>query len=83
MRGLSRTQVNLEDFNGAMNDVTKAIEIKPNAAEDYFKRGLIKVAADDREGGAADLQKASELYVQQGRTDSHKNVIAIMKQLGL
>ena len=66
-----------------MNDVNKAIEIKPDAAEDYYKRGLIKVTADDREGGAEDLQKASELYVQQGRTDSHKNVMAMIEQLGL
>ena len=74
---------NLGDLNGAMNDVNQAIEIKPDAAEDYFKRGLIKVAKEDREGGTADMEKASELYVQQGRTDGHKNVMAMMKQLGL
>ena len=74
---------NLGDFNGALNDTNKAIEIKPDAAEDYFKRGMIKVATDDRAGGAEDMRQASDLYVQQGRTDSHKNVLAMMEQLGL
>ena len=75
--------VNLGDFNSALNDVNKAIEIKPDAAEDYFKRGMVQVAMNNKEAGAADMQKASELYVQQGRTDSHRNVIATMEQLGL
>ena len=75
--------VNLGDFNSALNDVNKAIDIKPDAAEDYFKRGMVQVAMNNKEDGAADMKKASELYVQQGRTDSHRNVIATMEQLGL
>ena len=73
----------LRDFQGALNDLNRALEIKPDAAEDYYKRGLIQVAMDDRESGRADLEKAAELYVQQGRTDSHQNVLAMMEQLGL
>ena len=75
--------VNIGDFNGALNDINKAIEIKPDAPEDYFKRGMVKVAMDNREEGAQDMRKASELYVQQGRTESHKNVLAMMEQLDL
>lgn len=75
-----------ESFEDAVQDYSrarKAIEIKPDAAEDYFKRGLIRVAANDRAGATEDMKKASELYVQQGRTDSYKNVMATMKQLDL
>ncbi len=75
--------VQIGDLNGALSDVNKALELKPDAPEDYYKRGLIKVTQEDREGGAADLRKAADLYIEQGRTDSHKNVIAMMEQLGL
>lgn len=73
----------LQDFSGALADVNKALALKPDAPEDYYKRGLIKVAQDDREGGAADMRKAADLYIAQGRTQSHKNVMAMIDQLGL
>ena len=80
-RASARMQI--QDIEGALADINKAIELKSDAPEDYYKRGLIKVALDDREGGAEDLRKASDLYVQQGRTDSHQQVLAMMQQLGL
>ena len=73
----------LQDFNGALSDINEALELKPDAPEDYFKRGLIKVATEDKAGGKEDLNKAADLYVQQGRTDSHKTVIAMIEQLEL
>lgn len=73
----------VQDFNGALADVNKALALKPDAPEDYYKRGLIKAAQDDRTGGAEDLRKAADLYIEQGRTESHKNVMAVIDQLGL
>ena len=75
--------VNLGDLNGALRDVNKAIELKPDAAEDYFKRGAIQATTGDREAAAQDMEKAADLYIQQGQTDNHRNVIAMMEQLGL
>ncbi len=74
--------VNLQDFDGALADLDKALELKDDAPEDYYKRGVLKATLQDREGGEADLRKAADLYVQQGRTDSHQNVIATMEKLG-
>ena len=71
------------DFSGAIRDVDKAIELKPDAAEDYLKRGTIKVAMGSKEEGAEDLEKAADLYIQRGQTDNHRNVISIMEELGL
>lgn len=73
----------IQDFSAALNDVNKALELKPDAPEDYYKRGLIKVALDDREAAAIDMRKAADLYIEQGRTESHKNVMAMMEQLDL
>ena len=73
----------IQDFNGALADVNKALALKPDAPEDYYKRGLIKLAQDNRTGGAEDMRKAADLYIEQGRTESHKNVMAVIAQLGL
>ena len=75
--------VNLQDFDSALSDINKALELKPDAPEDYFKRGMIRATQGDKPAAAVDLRKAAELYVEQGRTDSHKNVLATMKQLNL
>jgi serine/threonine protein kinase/tetratricopeptide (TPR) repeat protein len=74
--------VNLQDLEGALADLDKALELKDDAPEDYYKRGVLKVTLEDREGGEADLRKAADLYVEQGRTDSHQNTIATMEKLG-
>jgi serine/threonine protein kinase/Flp pilus assembly protein TadD len=75
--------VQLQDFDGALADVNKALELKDDAPEDYYKRGLIYVMKGDKETGAADMRKAADLYIKQGRTDSHKSVVDMMKQLNL
>ena len=66
-----------------VKDLNQALEIKPDAAEDDYKRGLVQVAMEDRESGRADLARAADLYVQQGRTDSHKDVLAVIEQLDM
>jgi tetratricopeptide (TPR) repeat protein len=80
-RASALTQI--QDFDGALADLNKALELKADAPEDYFKRGMVYVMKEDKESGAADMRKAADLYLQQGRTDSHKQVIDMMKQLGL
>jgi serine/threonine-protein kinase len=73
----------LQDIDGALSDINVALELKPDAAEDYLKRGLVHVALEDPDSARTDMQKAADLYVQQGRTDSHQNVLNLMKQLNL
>ena len=73
----------IQDLGGALSDVNKALVLKPDAPEDYYKRGLIKATQGDRAAAGADMRKAADLYIKQGRTDGHKNVMAMIDQLGL
>lgn len=51
----------LRDLDGALDDFTKAIELKPEYAEAYYFRGLAKQAKGDVDGAVADFAKAIEL----------------------
>ena len=75
--------IQLQDLDGALSDLNKALEIKPDDAPNLYQRGLVKVLMDDKEGARTDMQKSAEIYTQEGRTDSHRNVIATMEELGL
>ena len=73
----------IPDPEGALSDINKSLEIDPEDPADLYKRGLVKVALDDRDGGRTDLRKAADLYVKAGRTESHQNVLNMMEQLNL
>jgi tetratricopeptide (TPR) repeat protein len=51
----------LKDYQGAIADHTKAIELKPDHADAYFGRGTAKAGLGDKQGGLADVNKAIEL----------------------
>ena len=58
------TKFKLRDYESALADLNKAIEVEKDFAEAYFNRGLTKIYLDDIEGGAMDLSKAGELGIQ-------------------
>lgn len=49
------------DFDGAIADYTKAIELDPKNATAYSNRGIMKKAKGDLDGAIADCTKAIEL----------------------
>jgi len=52
----------LRDYDGAISDYAKAIEMNPKLTEAYFYRGLLKVILlDQKESGCLDLSKAVAL----------------------
>ncbi len=53
-----------EDYQGAIADYNKAIEINPQLATAYKNRGITKELIDDLTGACADWRKASSLGVQ-------------------
>ena len=55
------SKYDLHDFEGAIEDYTKAIEIEPTDENAYYKRGLAKIEISEKESGCIDLSKASEL----------------------
>jgi|GEM_PF-555487 len=75
-------RMQLQDLEGAISDLNQALRLKPDAAEDYYKRGVIYGTQGKREDAITDLKKAADLYAQQGRTDSYNNVLRVLKSLG-
>ena len=53
--------VQRKDYEHAIADYTKAIEINKNIAEAYYNRGLAYIHSDNRKKGLQDLSKAGEL----------------------
>ena len=50
----------LKDYQGAISDYTKAIEINPNYSIAYFNRGCVKSKLKDYYGAISDYNKAIE-----------------------
>jgi tetratricopeptide (TPR) repeat protein len=51
----------LKDFQGAIEDYTKAIKINPNFPEAYYKRGFTKYALKNYHGAIEDYTKSIEI----------------------
>jgi mitochondrial import receptor subunit TOM70 len=48
------------DVNGAMEDLTKAIELDPSLPQAYIKRASMQLELGDKDKAAADFEKATE-----------------------
>ncbi|MBW4688450.1 MAG: tetratricopeptide repeat protein [Komarekiella atlantica HA4396-MV6] len=55
------------DYQGAIADYTKAININPNLAQAYYRLGLTRSKSGDNQKAVEDLQKATELFATQGK----------------
>ena len=51
----------LEDYDGAISDYTKVIELIPDYADAYYNRGFAKASLDDNIGAISDFTKVIEL----------------------
>ena len=51
----------MNDIEGALQDVNKAIELDPNMSGSYYIRGLLKMKISDYKGALQDYNKAIEL----------------------
>ena len=52
------TKYHLRDYQGAIADYTKAIEINPQYALNYINRGIAKGMSGDHYGACSDYKKA-------------------------
>tara|TARA_B100001063_G_C16556254_1_gene448641 strand:+ start:193 stop:615 length:423 start_codon:yes stop_codon:yes gene_type:complete len=50
------------DYQGAITEYTKAIEIKPNYVMAYYNRGIAKYMLSDYRGAIADFTKSIQIH---------------------
>lgn len=65
----------LGDTDGALKDYSRSIRIAPNYGKSYHNRGIIFYNRRDFQKASADFQKASEIFFQEGDTDSYNVAI--------
>lgn len=56
-----RAYMRVQNYRGALNDLTTAIEMDPTFAAAHFQRGLAFMKSDQKKKGLADIQRAAEL----------------------
>ena len=54
-------KIKLGDYQGAIADFSKSIELNPNVFPSYFSRGVAKLELGDYPGSIEDFNKAIEL----------------------
>jgi tetratricopeptide (TPR) repeat protein len=57
--------VQRHDYQHAIDDYNRAIELEPHLAEAFYNRGLVRFALKEQQEGTADLSKAGELGLYQ------------------
>ena len=79
---------NLKDYQGAIEDYDKAIELDPNYAKAYNNRGAAKGNLGDNQGAIKDYDKAIEIdpnaglcLLKQQRQEDYAKLIPTMLML--
>jgi tetratricopeptide (TPR) repeat protein len=78
-RGNARSQ--LENVKEAMEDYNQALRLNPNLAQGYLNRGLTRRESGDEKGATADLQRASELFQQQGKIAEYQSTLNLLREI--
>ncbi|WP_051469919.1 tetratricopeptide repeat-containing S1 family peptidase [Fischerella sp. PCC 9605] len=71
----------LQNYQSAIADFNEVLRINPNNADSYIYRGIARLELKDKQGGKADLQKAAELFKQQGRMEAYQKTLVMMREL--
>ena len=70
-----------KDYQGALADINRAIQINPNNAYFYADRGSLKYSIlKDRSGGMKDWQRSAKMFRQQGNTKLYKLMLDVIKE---
>jgi hypothetical protein len=70
-----------EDYQGALADMNRAIQIEPNNPRLYVDRSQVKLYSfKDRSGAIKDWQQAANLFRQQGDTRAYEDMLWLVKK---
>ena len=69
-----------EEFELALADYNRAIEINPEYAQAYWARGLVYAVEEKKELVIADYNKAQKLFIAQGDTTLAETVSTGLKE---
>lgn len=69
------------DNQGAIADLTAAIEMDKNLAVAYHYRGIVRVAMGDKPGAIADFQSAATLFQKQGKMNDYQIAVNAISYL--
>ena len=72
-RGIVREDLN--NLDGALADYNSAIRIAPDYGKSYHNRGAILYSRRDFKAATADFQRASEIFFEDGDTESYNVAI--------
>ena len=72
-RGISK--YNAKDYEGAMSDYTKAIEINPKYADAYYNRGISKYDLENYQGAISDYTKAIEINPKYADAYNNRGIV--------
>jgi tetratricopeptide (TPR) repeat protein len=78
-RGLSRNRLN--QHQSALDDYNETIRLRPTFAEAFYNRGLTRFNLKNTKEAVEDLQKAADLFKQQGRTQGYQNALSAIKTI--
>jgi tetratricopeptide (TPR) repeat protein len=70
-----------KNYQGALTDISRAIQIEPNNAHFYYDRAVIKYDLNDRGGAIKDLQQSAKLYQQEGNTKEYEATLRTIENI--
>jgi tetratricopeptide (TPR) repeat protein len=71
----------LKDYQAAIANYNKAIEIDSNDADAYYLRGYAYYSLKDYQAAITDARKAAQLYQRQGDTERYQKMQQILANL--
>ena len=65
----------------SLDNYQKVLKLKPDLPEIYYNLGGLRSTMGDKQGAIADLQKAAQLFSEQGNKAGYQKVQEILSQL--
>lgn len=71
----------LEDYQKALADYDRAIQLNPNLAIAYYNRGYVRLELKDKRGAMKDFEKGASLSKAEGDMDSYNAALELIQEL--